>query len=337
MLLMLDDLESKLIKNSHQIITEYIGEIKILRKNKNCIVYPKIIDFNNKKFGSNNMIFNKSIIMESNEYKLYYFENIKEEKNKLKDNFNKNLTNPVGLINYEKRNQEYNGIGNVNKNGQKLMFCPVLGQNIIDRYTSSYLLINIENYNKLLYYLKDLDNKFKEYENNENKILGRHPEYIHFNSFLAQQIINLEREINEYEVQIENLRLKIKELEDDIKILNNNFEVQYENKNYCSLSYYIHPKNFIGPNTDSALISEFKYIQIFLKIKYLEASNNNYQHSTTKLNYEQEYSNISSIFNKYCNDNYSNTLLKYKHIINDMELKIRQLEYNLEILITSCL
>ncbi len=323
-LLMLNDLESKQISNSYQIINDYIGEIKILRKNKNCVVYPKIFDFNKKIFGQDNMIFTKSIIMESYEYKLYYFDFVKNE----------NINNSKQLINNQNQNQNQN---------QMLKFCPVLSQKIIDGFISSNLLIKDEDLNYLQDIEFQLQSEFVKHENNENIILGRHPEYIHFNRFLHQQITDLEKEINDYELNIDVMRLKIKELEDDIKILNNNYEFQYENKNYYPISYYINPKNIIGTNTktntnkNSFLVSEFKYIQLLLRIRYLDHSNKNYQIVKSKAINEKNQSNISTIYYEESKFNYSNTLLKYKHIILDMELKIRQLESNINILVESCL
>lgn len=310
-LLMINDLEINSIPNPYQIINEYVDGIKILRKNYNYIVYPKIFDFNKKKFGTKNMIFLKSINMESIEYKLYYFELIKSE----------NPNNSSQIIN------------NIQQN-QKLTSCPLLSQKIIDGYSNIYLLINKEDFNNLQNFLFQLQNEFVKYE---NIILGRHPEYIHFNRFLNQNITNLETEINDYELNINNMRLKIKQLEDDIKILNNNYEFQYENKNYYSISYYINPKNIIGSNTNYFLVSKFKYIQLLNKIRYLEYSVKNYQIEESNSIYENKYSNISSMYLEQSNINYSNTLLKYKHIIYDLELKIKQLDSNLQILVVSCL
>ena len=63
----------------------------------------------------------------------------------------------------------------------------------------------------------------------------------------------------------------------------------------------------------------------------------NYQIEKSNSIYENKYSNISTMCLEQSNINYSNTLLKYKHIIYDMELKIKQLESNIQILVVSCL
>jgi len=305
MLLMINDLKSKSIKNYQEIILKYIKGLKILRKNKNCIVFPRIFDFNKKIFGINNMVFTKSINMESNEYKLYYFDSV----------FDKNIKN----------------------NNQKLSNCSTLNQKIIDTYINNFPLITKEDNDKLFNLLMRLEHIFWENEKYENKIMNRHPEYIHFNRFLHQKVVDLVREIEDYELEINNKRIKIKQLEDDIKILNINYEFQYENKNYFPISYYINPKNIIGSNIDCILISEFKYIQMILRIRYLESSINNFKNIDSKLIYEKEQSDISTIYYEKSNVNYSNILLKYKNFILDMDLKIEQLESNLQILITSCL